>query len=413
MTETAIRRLSTEEMLEVLLPLAGYAFRASPPFHDPEAWREAVRGRKGVLYFALFEDEIPVSTVAGTAMTQQVRGKLYNASGIWGVVTDPAARRKGYCWRLMGSLLAAHRDDGRPLSCLYPFRESFYERMGYVTFPLPRTAKFAPSALLPLLEADLGGEVERVLIGDGYDTYRDYVRRRQQHTHGMALFVHGQKEQAQKESRFWLALARVRGQVVGLMLYRLQGEEVGKFTLLAHRFYYENSQAKYLLLQWIARHVDQASEVELWLPATEQPETWLADLRVSIRSQQRPAPMGRIVDVANLGGMQTGPGCFAARISDPLCPWNEGQRQFETVEGFLQVSLAFQADCQLATQALAALIYGTHDPGDFAFRDWGQPSPEVQSTLRAMFPPRVPYLHEYFYAGTMRYREMPVPRREL
>ncbi len=392
---TDIRRLSTEEMLDVLFPLASYAFHASPPFRDPEAWREVVRGRKGVLYFALFEDGNPVSTVAGTAMTQQVRGKLYNASGIWGVVTDPAARRRGYCCRLMASLLAAHRDAGRPLSCLYPFRESFYERQGYVTFPLPRTAKFAPSALLPLLEADLGGEVERVLIGDGYDTYRDYVRRRQQHTHGMALFVHGQKEQAQKESRSWLALARVGGKLAGLMLYRLQGEEVGKFTLLAHRFYYENSQAKYLLLQWIARHVDQASDVELWLPASEQPETWLADLRVSTGSQQR-APMGRVVDVANLGGMQTGPGRLAARVSDPLCPWNEGLWQFETVEGLLQVSPASQADCDLTIQALAALIYGTHDPGDFAFRGWGQPSPEVQSTLRAMFPPRQPYLHEYF-----------------
>jgi predicted acetyltransferase len=395
MTETAIRRLSTEEMLDVLFPLAEYAFRPTPPFRDPEAWREAVRGRKGNIYFALFEDGAPVATVAGGVMTQQVRGKRYNASGIWGVVTDAAARRKGYCRRLMASLLAAHRDEGRPLSCLYPFRESFYERMGYVTFPLPRKATFEPSALRPLLEADLGGEVERMLIGDGYDTYRDYIRRRQQNTHGMAIFVHGQKEQVQKESRSWLALARVDGELAGLMLYRLQGEDVGELTLIAHRFYYDSSQARYLLLQWIARHVDQASEVEMWLPPFERPETWLPDLRVSTASQKR-APMGRVVDVANIGGMQTGPGRFAAQIRDPLCPWNEGVWQFETVGGLLQVSPADQADCELAIQALAALIYGTHDPSDFRFQGWGQPSPGVQSTLRAMFPPIVPFLHEYF-----------------
>ncbi len=395
MTEAIVRQLSTEEMLEVLFPLASYAFHPSPPFRDPEEAKETIRGRKGVLYFALFEDEKAVATVAGSPMTQQVRGKLYDASGIWGVVTDTAARRKGYCRRLMSSLLAAHRDEGRPLSCLYPFRESFYERLGYVTFPLPRTAKFAPSALRPLLEVDLGGEVERVLIGDGYDTYRDYIQRLQRRTHGMAIFVHGQKEQAQKENRFWLALARVDGELVGMILYRLQGEEVTKFTLLAHRFYYDNSQAKYLLAQWIARHVDQASEVELWLPPFEQPETWLPDIRVSTESQQR-APMGRVVAVANIGGMQTGPGRFAVRVSDPLCPWNEGLWQFETVEGRLQVGPADQADCALTIQALAALIYGTHDPGDFAFQGWGHPSEELQSTLRAMFPPRVPYLHEYF-----------------
>ena len=72
-------------------------------------------------------------------------GLLYNKAA-----ADPVLAR----------LLASIREDGRPLSCLYPFRESFYERLGYVTFPLPRTAKLTPSALLPLLKEDLGGEIE-------------------------------------------------------------------------------------------------------------------------------------------------------------------------------------------------------------------------------------------------------------
>jgi predicted acetyltransferase len=328
-------------------------------------------------------------------MTQQIRGRLYDARGIWGVVTDPASRRKGYCRRLMASLLAAQRDEGRPLSCLYPFRASFYETLGYATFPLPRKATFAPSALLPLLKKNLGGEVERVLIGDGYDTYRDYVHRLQGRTHGMGIFVHGEKERVQKENRSWLALARVDGEVLGLMLYRLEGEGVGQFTLRAYRFYYDTSQAKYLLLQWISRHVDQASEVELWLAPYEQPETWLGEMQVSTESQVR-APMGRVVDVAGIGGMETGPGRFAARVSDPLCPWNTDTWQFETVDGHLQVGSAGQADCDLTIQALAALIYGTHDPADFVFRSWGDPPAAVQATMRAIFPPRVPYLHEYF-----------------
>jgi hypothetical protein len=47
--------------------------------------------------------------------------------------------------------------------------------------------------------------------------------------------------------------------------------------------------------------------------------------------------MGRVVDVARIGGMETGPGGFTARVSDPLCPWNEGVWRFETVDGKLQV----------------------------------------------------------------------------
>jgi predicted acetyltransferase len=395
MTKTTIRRISTEEAVEAMFPLTQYAFHPSPPFRDKEGWAEIIRQRKGVRYFALYEDATAVATVAGSAMRQHVRGKLYGATAVWGVTTHPEARRRGYCRRLMASLLASDHDEGQPLSCLYPFRASFYERLGYVTFPLPQNATFAPSALAPLLEVDLGGEIELLLIGDGYDTYRDYVRRLQQRIHGMAVFVHGDKEQVQKESRSWVALARADGELVGLMLYRLKGDEVTQFILQAHRFYYDTSRAKYLLLQWIARHVDQASQVELWLAAFERPETWLADMQVSVESQIR-APMGRVGDVAAIGGMKTGPGHFTARIRDPLCPWNEGVWEFETVDGRLQVGPASQADCELGIQALSALIYGTHNPADFVFREWGDPPPAVEATMRSMFPRQVPYLHEYF-----------------
>ena len=397
MTEpaTQIRRMSTEEMLDVLFPLARYAFHASPPFGDREEWDEVIRGRQGVTYFALFEEGRPVATVAGTDMTQQVRGRLYDASGVWGVTTHPAARRRGYCRRLMAALLADNREAGRPLSCLYPFRESFYGRLGYVTFPLPCTARLKPAALAPLLEQDLGGTVEMMLIGDGYDLYREYVERLQERVHGLGLFVHGEKARAQAQNRSWLALARVGGEVVGLLLYHLKGEEPTRLMLRAYRLYYDTSQAKYLLLQWIARHVDQAAEAEIWLPPYEQPETWLADIGVGTESQTR-APMGRVVDVAGLAGMGTGPGRFAARITDPLCPWNEGAWSFETADGVLHVTRSGQSGCELTIQGLSALVYGTHDPGDFQFRGWGDPPPQVQAAMRAVFPPRTPYLHEHF-----------------
>jgi predicted acetyltransferase len=390
-----IRCVQPEEMLDLLFSLTSYAFHASPPVRERGDWDEAVLARKGTIYHALFEGETGVASVASSAMSQQVRGAIYPAGGVWGVVTHPAARRKGYCRRLMARLLAADREEGHALSCLYPFRESFYEKLGYVTFPLPRIAKLKPAALAPLLRQDLGGEVELLLIGDGYDTYRHFVRRLQQRTHGLAYFVHGQKEQVQKRSSSWLALVRVDGELAGLMLYQLQGQDVGRFTLRATRFYYDTAQARYLLLQWLARHVDQAGEIEIWLPPFEQPETWLADMQVTTESQKR-APMGRIVDVARIGGMSTGPGCFAARIADPLCPWNEGAWRFETVDGVLQVGPAAEPGCDLTIQALTALIYGTHDPGDFALRGWGDPPAGLQAAMRTMFPPRVPFMHEYF-----------------
>lgn len=108
------------------------------------------------------------------------------------------------------------------------------------------------------------------------------------------------------------------------------------------------------------------------------------------------APMGRVVRVDGLGGMQTGQGSFSARVTDPLCPWNEGVWRIETVAGVLQIQPTDKADCNLGIQGLSALIYGTHDPSGFAIRGWGDPAPELQEIMRTMFPAMLPHLHEYF-----------------
>jgi GNAT superfamily N-acetyltransferase len=394
MTNTTVRQIRGDEVLETMHWLPAYAFQSSPPLPDKAEYQETLKQRKDVLYFALFEDDRSVSCAASTRMRQNVRGALYGAGAIWDVVTHPAARRRGYSRRVLACLLGVLREEGRVFACLYPFRESFYQRLGYVTFPLPLKARFEPSTLSPLLKQDLGGEVELVLAGDGYDAYRDYVLKLQRCVHGWGVFEKGDRAGAQR-NRWWLALAKVDGETVGLMTYDLRGDSVTEFKFRAIRFYYDASRGRYLLLQWIARHVDQANQVELWLAPYELPETWLADMRVSVETAVR-APMGRVIDVASLGRMHTGPGRFAARVADPLCPWNEGLWRFETVDGALQVNRVDQADCDLNIQGVSALVYGTHDPGDFDIRGWGDPSLQVQETMRAMFPPMRPHLHEYF-----------------
>jgi predicted acetyltransferase len=395
MKETTIREIHGDEMLEIVYRLDNYAFRATPPLPDKESWTERVKLRKGASYLALFEDDRAVACAGGSALIQQVRGELFPMGGIFDVVTEPAARRKGYSRQLVTRLLADLRQDGKPVSCLYPFRESFYERLGYAVFPQPRKVKFDTAALEPLLERDLGGEVEVMLIADGYDAYRDFLQQLQHRVHGMAFFAESQKESVQQSNNSWLALARVAGEPVGLMLYDIKGDEIADFNLRAMRFYYHTSQGKYLLLDWIARHIDQAVRVEIWLPPYEHPGTWLADMRPKYEPTFF-APMGRVLDVAGIGGMHTGSGCFSVRIADPICPWNEGVWQFETVAGVLQVSPGDQPDCDLGVQALAALVYGTHDPADFSHLGWGDPTPDTQEVMRLMFPPRVPYLHEYY-----------------
>jgi len=389
-----IRSLQGDEMLDTLYTLNQYAFHASPPPQDKEEWLSFVRGRKNLTCHAVFEEEAPVSIAVSTAMTQNMRGKLFPASGVWGVSTFPTARRKGYCRDSMGSLLDAERETGKVFTNLYPFRESFYERLGYIPFPLTKIAHFAPASLSPLLKVELEGQIELKLISEAFDAYRAYLTQMRQSRHGMAFFDTADPNMVNR-NMVYVALAVFYGQIEGIMLYRLQGEEALRFTFSATRFYYHTSRARYLMLNWIARHVDQAEKVELWLTADEYPETWLADIQIKVESAAR-SGMCRVLDVEKIGGMQVGEGSFSARVIDPLCPWNEGIWRFEGHAGSLQVSKTAQADCELTIQGLSALVSGTHDPQDFPLRGWGNSGPEMQAIQRRMFPRLSPFMHEMF-----------------
>jgi predicted acetyltransferase len=394
MADVSIRVLAGDERVTVLHALAAYSLDPSPPLPELEGWRQMIGPRAGVTYVAAFEDGEPASVAASTAMRHNARGRVFDAGGVWGVATGPAFRRKGYCRRVIGRLLEVGREAGQAFSTLYPFRESFYERLGYVTMPLPRKAFFSPAGLAPLLKVDLPGKVTLGLIGERYDEYRAYLAEMLETAHGTAIFAQPDYGAAGR-NRSWVAQAVVDGRVEGVMLYALKGEEETKYQFQAIRFYYSSMRARYLLLQWIARHVDQAERVEMWLAPGEQPEMWLADIGVKVETALR-APMGRVTDVAAIGGMQVGPGEVAARISDPLCPWNEGAWRFVSDGGALLVERTQEAASELTIQGLSALVYGAHEPESFALRGWGDAPPEVVAALRAMFPPRIPHLHERF-----------------
>lgn len=389
-----IRILQGEEMLNTLYNLNSYSLHPSPPLQNRDEWMAVVRPRQGITCQVMFEDDTPMAAVVSTPLTQNMRGKLYPTSGIWGVSTAPGARRRGYCRQLMASLLSANREAGKCFSSLYPFRESFYERLGYVSYPLLKIVRFNTSALSPLLKLDSDGEIKLQYIGEAYDTYREYLEQMRSTRHGMAMFDYPDRAGADR-NLFWTVSAIYGGNVEAIMLYRLLGEEVTRYKFVANRFYYRTSRARYLLLSWIARHIDQAEQAELWLPEDECPECWLADLQLTAEVAKRPA-MSRVLDLENIAGMQVGEGHFTAKISDPICPWNEGAWHFESSNQQLQVSRVTDADCELTIQGLSALISGTIDPQDISLRGWGNPDIAVQAIMREMFPRMRPFMHEMF-----------------
>lgn len=391
MINITIREVRGEERADIARPLGGYAFSPTPPLHTREEELKHQEYRSDALCLALFVNEHPMAIAVCSPMQQNIRGTLYSGGGIHGVAVHPEARRNGYARQLLTQLLAELHARGEVVSTLYPFRESFYQRLGYTTFPQPRTIQFPASVLQPLLKQELEGKVSMVSLADGDTSYYAYLQKIQPELHGMGLFSKRRGEWQRDQNRYWLAIARVNDEPCGMMLYRINGNQD---NMEVPCFYYSDSRGKYLLLEWFARHIDQVKYIEVRLPPGEYPETWIADLSPTIRAEK--APMGRVLDITKLSGLKTGAGDFTARISDPVCPWNEGAYRFETIDGKLQISSATTVDCQLTIQALTALVYGTHDPETFAIRGWGNPSKHDQKTIRNMFSSKQPYLHEVF-----------------
>lgn len=60
-----------------------------------------------------------------------VSGKIFSMGGLAGVATLPEARRKGAVKQMISYYFDWMKDNDHPVSTLYPFKESFYEKVGY------------------------------------------------------------------------------------------------------------------------------------------------------------------------------------------------------------------------------------------------------------------------------------------
>ncbi len=351
------------------------------------------------LVLVAYEDDKPVSGLMCKPIPQNVRGSIIPMCGIAEVVTNPEARRKGYATKLMDLSFKKMKEQNQVFSTLYPFKESFYERLGYITFPQIRTAIFSPNALVGLLKSDLGGTVERISIKDGLDIYLNFIKKIQTKIHGMGIKHDAEQVRLKDESPYWLAVAKNDDdEVIGIMTYRITGFWK---ELKARHFYYENSLGKYLLLQWIAHHADQVREIHLPILPEEFPETWYNDTfwgeKGKIVSREWvPSCMGRVVIINELSGLDVGSGKISIKITDEQCEWNNAIFNFESKEGKLLVSTASEFDCELSIQGLSAIIYGCYNLDDFEIKGWGKLSEEAKIKIKKFFPPVFPYLHADF-----------------
>lgn len=385
MPNVVVRQIHTdEEILDDFLIIGNYAFGATPPMDSEEKRREFLPYAKERHIVVTYEDNQPRAAAAAINMIQNIRGKIFPMGGISPVAAHPLGRRKGYARQALIKVFGLLREEGHAFTGLYPFRESFYQRLGYVTYPRIMKIDVDAANLSSLSKHNIEGIVEMMPVSEGQEIMQSFLTRLQQKTHGMSLFTGKNAERIADRNEQWLAVARFNGNVEGIMLYKITG--FGK-ALEANWFLTLTSRARYALLAYIARHVDQVKTVTISLRHDESPQTWLTDMLPRSNPDIWLTAMGRVLDVARIGGMNVGPGAVVLTINDEQCEWNNSTWAFKSVDGKLVVeSSEASADGSLSIQGLTALVNGTHDPHDFDFRGWGDISSEVADKLEIMFP---------------------------
>jgi hypothetical protein len=326
--------------------------------------------------------------VSAFPMRQNIRGVVHPMAGIASVASDPSARRRGLVRALLDRLLRQMRDDGHPLSALYPFRPSFYQRFGYVGLPRSRQAAFPPASLSHLVRAELPGTVTRQHIRDGYDEFRAFTLRLLGERHGFSVFPDYRAVTLRDNVPRWVAIARVDGEVVGAVTYRIESHAG---DLVADDLLTTGPLGRALLLQFFARHVDQVSRVVLSVGVDDPPELWATDMEVTTQARvsfpDAPAP---------LEGLPVGPGGVTVEVVDDELL--SGRYRLAEDGGRLTVTTGVpQAPAASLTAAgLSGLLYGVLDPVDVVIRGLGRVDAGVTGELRSLFPRALPYLYSDF-----------------
>jgi predicted acetyltransferase len=396
MGQISIRKLDIEEAAPAFNWMTSYAFTETPPMRDPETFKERFKhAGENNTYLAVYEGGTAVATAGAGLMTQNVRAELVDSAGVFMVATHPAHRRKGYSFQALRELFGHLRENGCGYSTLYPFRESFYERLGYANWPAVLIAELNIRSLAPLIKQVTGVELELFQHIDRPDVYHNFITERYKpQTHGVGTFK-TQLPPDPERHKTWVLTATIKGVVDGIMVYNLSGNRPTEFQFDVGRFYTLSPASRYAFLGWIARHIDQTDKVSISLPPFEQPHVWFSDLNINL-SNRKISPMGRVLDIEKLNGLPVGEGYFTVNIRDNVCPWNERIWSFRAEKGRLKVSKAQKADCDLSIQGLSALVYGGPSPESFVYRGWGMIPGETVSVMRSLFPPIIPHLHEFF-----------------
>ena len=370
-----IRKIRAAERLEVARG-DRYAF---------ECWQDGVETDLDAILpdqtFGIFIEGKLGAALRIHRFQQSLRGVVKEMGGIGGVWTYPEHRGKGYVKELLNVAFAEMKAQKQGLSMLIPFKQSFYQKFGYVTANSSLQLKLSISSLN--ISDRLDWQYERLPATGA--TVLTFLTSLQQ-PHGMVIphYWHPAQWQAITKDR-QCVLVKNHHQVQALGIYRLNSCDR---TMHLEHYFYKDHNARMGLFNFLAKHRDQIHHVYLEVPFGSNFQQWFPDAAYDL-SCPKPAFMVRVIDLpialANLPVNTNG--VLHLKVA--------GATTF-TLESLNYVLGAVPTnhspDCIFTTEGISALVYGTLSLEEIVDRHWLQLlNPQRRSLLANWFPPL--YMH--------------------
>jgi predicted acetyltransferase len=386
------RKIKKNELQEALL-LDKYAF-GSWSDEDPKP-EETDWMNPDEVMIAIVDGKM-AAKVSNLTFNQVIRHVVKPMGGISSVASYPEYRRRGLIQQLLLASFEDMREKGQVVSALYPFRENFYVRYGYVTLNNHLTVKVQTQTFAHFLPAyktnDPSWDLSRHRARDIKEAWLTYVRQVATRQHGLTLldpsFPETLWNRIAKDQH--VLFVRHNGRIVAGTRFHIKGF-MDSGEIKVREMYWQSLEARDRLFGFLAAHAEAAPFT--WLPLrygtnfhvwSEQPTEQLkADINFVVM-------MGRVIDavgaLTDLPASQTG--TLVISVTDDQCVWNNGQFRLIAENGRLSAAPTDQSGIlHLTVQALSALVYGALSVDELVHRGWLSGAIGQQmDLLRVWFP---------------------------
>ncbi|MFW9919951.1 MAG: enhanced intracellular survival protein Eis [Candidatus Thorarchaeota archaeon] len=390
-----IRRARIEDK-DSLGKLARYSF------NPPEWIREIIDSTFSQFHdqFYLVEDDgRPIARARMIPFEQNIRGVWKRMGGIASVSSAPETRRKGHIRDLMIFLLKEMHESDIPFTTLYPFKEEFYARFGYVPSQ-PKMMFQIKADTLRLWDVPEDYTVLRIPLKDGFEyakkIYSDSIDS-----------IHGSVKRGDEIWREYLAIENeyafvLKGsEPLAYMRYRIEG--FGSFSggdrdgrLFCSEMHWSDIEARNALLNYMYGHVDQVVTVKVPVAPINQ-DYWHWTKRFNIGDTKIEATgvhMARIVDVVScLSDIPvSGTDSITVEVKDAICDWNNAIYELTSDGTHLnaKTSDTKEVDARITIEGLTSLVYGTGSVETLVATKWLTGT--KLDVLGRWFEPRLPWL---------------------